>query len=70
MWELIKNKVHELCPKDGPVQVQETKSKKKNSWLLKETLKVIKQREAAWKRYRIYDSKSNLAKVTLLCVKH
>jgi len=61
MWELIKNKIHELCLKHVPLKVHGTKSKRKNSWLSKATLKVIKQREAAWKRYRIFDSNSNFS---------
>jgi len=61
MWELIKNKVHELCLKHVPLKVQGTKSKRKNSWLSKATLKVIKQREARRKRYRIFHSNSNFS---------
>ena len=57
MWETFRDTVTSSCERYVPFK--KVRRKAKNSWMTKETLKEIKKREKAWRRYKSFDSDDN-----------
>jgi len=64
MWEIFRDKVTALCEKHVPLK--KPNKKVKNIWMTKDTLKEIKKREKAWRRYKSFDSEVNYKKFKVL----
>jgi len=58
MWTAIEHKCYEMYFKHVPIKL-DSQRMHNNRWMSKESLKVIKQRVAAWKRYTIFNSNCN-----------
>ena len=57
MWDIFRDTITSVCEKHVPLRKPPKRAK--SSWITRETLKEIKKREKAWKRYRRFDSVGN-----------
>ena len=56
-WLLCKAKILDSCQRH--ILIRKEKKTKKNMWLSKATLQLIRQRNEAWKRFKRYESLKN-----------
>jgi len=56
-WKIFKTTIHQLVLEYVPLK--KTYKKKKSSWIQNATVKMMKTRNTAWKKYRTYPSERN-----------